>query len=113
MPRTTRSTFYQCVDPTNPQAAGVCDRGGEVRPLRDLMKEMVYAGNRLKWNGFLCCSVHIDKPNPQDRVVLLPPDPPTLPNPRPYIPMVPLLPVLTDENGNAITEDGFSDIYAP
>lgn len=53
------------VDPNHPEAAGICDRGGEVRKRRDLLPEMEWRGGRLVPNGFLVCRQHMDKPNPQ------------------------------------------------
>jgi hypothetical protein len=74
---------YGWINRNNPEAAGVCDRGGEIRKRSELMAEMMYAGNRLVPNGFLCCRFHIDKPNPQSRPYDLRPDPVPVVNPRP------------------------------
>lgn len=56
---------YSCVDPRHPEAAGVCDRGGEVQKRRDLYPETRWAGGRLMPTGFLSCLRHMDEPNPQ------------------------------------------------
>jgi hypothetical protein len=92
---------YSCVDPLDPRAAGVCDRGGEVRRRSELQREMRWAGNRLVPTGFLCCPEHLDMPHPQDRVVILGPDPVPVRDPRPMPPASPALPAdtLTDDHG--------------
>lgn len=82
-----RRSHYTCVDPQNPRAAGVCDRGGEVRPLTELKREMRWAGNRMVETGWLVCAHHMDAPHPQDRTLLLPADPKPVRNPRPFIDM--------------------------
>jgi hypothetical protein len=72
---------YGGVDPTNPEAAARCDRGGEVRRRSELKAEMIFAGGRLVPNGFLCCDQHIDRPFPQDALLVLPADPvPVIPS---------------------------------
>ena len=75
---------YSTVDRNHPEAAGVCDRGGEVQKLRDLMPEMRWSGGRLMPTGFLSCARHMDIPNPQfggQRTI--PRDPVPVRNPRP------------------------------
>lgn len=59
------------------RATGACQRCPRVvkRPER-LHKQMAYAGKRLVWTGFLVCERCLDVPNPQDQVVVTPPDPP-------------------------------------
>lgn len=77
---------YGKVDRNNPEAAGICDRGGEVRKYRELHKEMEWRGGRLVWNGFLVCRHHLDKPNPQiSGPNMLHEDPVPIRNPRPVI----------------------------
>lgn len=63
------------IDPDNPAALGKCDRGGEICMHKDLKPEMVWAGDRLVWNGFLVCDRHRDPPHPQSRKKVLGPDP--------------------------------------
>jgi hypothetical protein len=82
---------YGAVDPRSPEAAGVCDRGGEVVKRSELMPEMRWAGDRLVPTGFLCCARHIDRPNPQDRPLRLSADPVPVADPRPFIPFEPVL----------------------
>lgn len=79
----SRFSCYGVVDPTNPEAAGICDRGGEVRKRRELHEEMEYRGDQLVWNGFLVCDHHRDRPQPQDRPKRLPADPVPVRQPRP------------------------------
>ena len=75
---------YSCVNPRHPEAAGVCDRGGEVQKRRDLHPEMQWAGGRLVPTGFLSCLRHMDVPNPQfGGPRRLRPDPVPVRNPRP------------------------------
>lgn len=71
----SRHGRYGAVNRMDPRAAGVCDRGGEVRPLHMLLTEMRWAGNRLVPTGFRCCAQHIDPPHPQDRTLILRHDP--------------------------------------
>lgn len=79
----SRHGRYGAVNRMDPRAAGVCDRGGEVRPLHMLLTEMRWAGNRLVPTGFRCCAQHIDPPHPQDRTLVLRPDPVAVRDPRP------------------------------
>lgn len=76
---------YGRVNRMDPEAAAVCDRGGEVRKRSQLMVEMRWAGDRLVPTGFLCCSDHIDRPHPQDRTPPTYGDPQPVSNPRPDI----------------------------
>ena len=84
----SRFSCYGDVDPGNPEAAGICDRGGEVRKRHELKPEMEWRGNRLVANGFLVCLHHMDKPQPQDRPRILPADPVPVRNPRPDLDFV-------------------------
>ena len=79
------STKYPTVDRANPEAAGRCDRGGELRKRNELKKEMIYAGNRLVWNGMLVCDKHRDRAQDQDRTVILRADPVPIDLPRPVL----------------------------
>ena len=75
---------YVTVDPSNPQAAGVCDRCGFQFPLRELTWQMEWAGTHLYRTGALVCTTIncLDVPQPQLRTILLPPDPPPMVNSR-------------------------------
>ena len=98
---------YGAVSRRNPEAAGVCDRGGEVRKLRELKPEMMWAGNRLVPTGFLCCDQHRDPPHPQDRIPPVFADPQPIINPRPDMDAVPDMvgTVLTDDHGIILSDD--------
>jgi hypothetical protein len=87
MPLRSGATRYRKPDPGNPEAAARCDRGGEIVRRSELVEEMVWAGDRLVPNGLLVCARHLDKPNPQDRALRMPPDPVPVPRPRPPIDM--------------------------
>ena len=76
---------YGAVNRRDPQAAGVCDRGGEVRKLTELAWEMRWAGDKLVRTGFRCCAQHIDPPHPQDRTPPIVGDPKVVPDPRPEV----------------------------
>ncbi len=76
---------YRCVNPRDPEAAAVCDRGGEVVRRSDLSPEMRWAGGRLVPTGLLVCDRHRDTPNAQDRALHLGPDPVPVREPRPLI----------------------------
>lgn len=103
---------YGAVDPLNPEAAARCDRGGEIRKRSELQREMIWAGNRLVWNGCLVCAQHIDPPNPQDRIYHFQADPMPVKEPRPDIDApAPIEPVdgevlLTDDLLWITTDDG-------
>jgi hypothetical protein len=73
---------YMRVDRLSPEAAARCDRGGEIRRRSELIPEMRWSGNRLVPTGFLCCARHIDPPHPQDRIIVLGPDPQRVEQPR-------------------------------
>lgn len=73
---------YGAVDPRNPEAAGRCDRGGEIRKLRELKPEMAWRGAALRPTGFLVCAQHMDVPQPQDMPKVLRCDPVPVADPR-------------------------------
>lgn len=83
-----RHSRYGYVDRCNPQAAGVCDRGGETRPLHELKWEVHWAGDRLVRNGLRVCAQHMDRPNPRERLVRIRPET-TVRDPRPPEPLPP------------------------
>ena len=102
---------YSTVDRNHPEAAGVCDRGGEVQKLRDLMPEMRWSGGRLMPTGFLSCARHMDIPNPQfggQRTI--PRDPVSVRNPRPPDGATGPAPLLS--TGLLIYADGSPMLYA-
>jgi hypothetical protein len=71
------------VDPNHPEAFAVCDRCGFVYNIGNLKKQQEWRGNQLMWTGFLVCDPCLDVPFELNRPVVLPPDPPPVPNARP------------------------------
>ena len=70
------------VDPTNPEAAGMCDLCGRWFQLRTLRRQSVWVGNMIYTFNSLRCVECWDVPNEQLRTIILPPDPPPLLNSR-------------------------------
>lgn len=101
-----KSTRYPVVSRSNPEAAGVCDRGGEVVRHSQLRKEMVWRGKSLAWNGFMCCERHLDEPQPQDRTFILRADPVPIKNPRPYLPAVLIDSLVSDDVADGTVAGG-------
>lgn len=77
------SRHHPAVDPSNPEAWGVCDRCTKVMPYREMQKQMEYSGDSLIWIGLLVCAKHLDKPQPQNRTRRAIVDPIPIQNPRP------------------------------
>jgi hypothetical protein len=71
------------VNPEAPRAGAICDRCGLTYYHHELRSESRWAGEALKWTGFLVCATCLDKPQEQDRPRALPPDPIPIRNPRP------------------------------
>lgn len=63
------------VDPSHPEALGICDFTGFVHFRKDLIRQMEWRGNRLQWTGFMVGRDYLDQPNPQLRPPVLRPDP--------------------------------------
>lgn len=63
------------VDQDSPQALGICDKTGFVFKRIDLIRQMEWYGNQLKWTGFMVGKPYLDVPNEQLRPPILPPDP--------------------------------------
>jgi len=74
------------IDPMAPQALGICDKTGFVFHHKDLLRQMEWRGNALIWTGFLVGRPYVDKPNPQLRPSIVPPDPVPILWPRPQQP---------------------------
>lgn len=66
-----------------PRALAVCDLCGKVVNHDTLEWQQEWAGYRLMRTGFLRCEPCIDKPQPQLRTFILPPDPVPIKDPRP------------------------------
>ena len=85
----------------NPERTALCQRCGTLYSLADLIPQAQWAGQGLISTGFMFCSSCIDVPNPHDRTLILPPDPPpsfyALQNSFPM-----------DDTGNGITLDNTS-----
>lgn len=74
---------YARTRPSSPRAKGVCDDCGRWYQHSDLQKQLEYRGTALEWTGFLKCRECLDRPQPQLKPILLPPDPVPIMNPRP------------------------------
>lgn len=78
---------YVRVDSSSPSAAALCDRCGRQFNLRSLTWQYEWAGEKLYNTRALVCTQGdcLDVPQEQLRTIILPPDPPPLPNARvPY-----------------------------
>ncbi len=71
------------VDPTNPQAFGVCDRCRFLYNLVDLVFQHEWRGNRLINLWLRVCRRCLDIPHEFTRPAILPPDPLPVYQPRP------------------------------
>lgn len=78
-----RTGKYVSVKPYSRQAFGICDRTGYLFDRKDLVKQRVWAGDKLVWTGLWVGKPFLDIPNPQSRSPLLGPDPVPIPFPRP------------------------------
>lgn len=70
------------VDPSSPDALGICDYTGFVHKRSDLVKQMEWRGNAIVWTGFYVGRDYVDVPNEQLRPPILPPDPVPVQQPR-------------------------------
>ena len=71
------------IDPSNPEALGICDYTGFVHLRKDLVQQLQYRGNGLVWTGLYVGIDYADVPNEQERPPILPPDPVPVQFPRP------------------------------
>lgn len=110
-----RFSRYGAVNRRAPEAAAVCDRGGEVVKRSALIPEMRWAGQRLVPTGFLCCARHIDRPHPQDYGLVLQPDPVPVRQPRPMVDVMAVTPnpVLTNDYGLILYDDAGEPLTPP
>lgn len=67
----------------SPEAQGVCDRCNLNYSLRDLKWQYQWSGVKLQNLRSLVCNTCLDKPQPQLRTIVIPPDPVAVLNPRP------------------------------
>jgi hypothetical protein len=79
---------YVTVDPDNPRGVAICDHSRFVVNADDLVPQMEWYGDSLKWTGMLVAKRFLDEPNPQLRPPILAPDPIPMRNPRPMLPTV-------------------------
>lgn len=77
-----RPKSHYRVDASNPRARAVCDRCGQHWQLQDLIWQFEWTGPRLQNLRFLVCPPCLDKPQPQLKLIILPPDPVPVLNPR-------------------------------
>ena len=71
------------VDPHRPEAFAHCDKCYDLLNHVDLQWQFAYAGPVLVNTGLLVCDTCLDIPNPQNKLLVLPPDPVPIRNPRP------------------------------
>ena len=71
------------VNAYDPRAWGHCERCYDLVNHSELRWQMRYAGPVLVNTGKLVCTHCNDIPNPQERTIVLPPDPVPIRNPRP------------------------------
>ena len=64
------------IDPDNPARTALCQRCGTLYNLVNLRPQMQWAGLGLIDTGFRVCSSCLDVPNPNERTLIIPPDPP-------------------------------------
>lgn len=82
----------------NYRAQAECDRCGTWYPLDKLKKQFQWAGPSLMDTGYLVCPRCLDKPQDQNRVLILPPDPIPRQNARPSPDVTPPAPANTPGN---------------
>jgi hypothetical protein len=70
------------IDPSAPEAVGVCGRCGQLYSLRDLRYQPIYAGRNVLVTRLRVCDRCTDEPNPQLRTIRIPPDPWPVSDPR-------------------------------
>lgn len=70
------------VDPSNPRARAVCDRCGQHWQLSELLWQYQWTGPRLQNLRKFVCPPCLDKPQPNIKTFLYPPDPVPVLNPR-------------------------------
>ena len=76
-------------NPNNPRAFAVCDNCRFWYNHDRLKWQREWAGTQIINKGFLVCDQCLDRPNPQLKARLMPPDPVPIQNPRPEIGLYP------------------------
>lgn len=89
------------IDPSHPEAPGLCDRCGFYYTLSDLVYQYEWRGPQLASTGFRVCPSCLDKPFIFFKPILLGPDPLPVKDPRP-----PWWWAQQMTNGNLIFENG-------
>ena len=100
---------YFHVNPSDPKAAGRCDRGGEIRQRDELFPQMEWRGNRLSDTGLRVCAHHMDEPQQQSRPKPVKPDPRPVHDPRPDKRLVPIPGFVTAGGDRCVTEQYVTD----
>jgi hypothetical protein len=77
-------------NPEHPRAFAVCDNCRFWYNHNKLKWQREWQGTQIINKGFLVCEGCLDKPNPQLKARLMPPDPVPIANPRPEINIYPL-----------------------
>jgi hypothetical protein len=94
------------VNPTAPEAQGVCDRCGLWYSMRDLVPQYQWQGLQLQNIGILVCTATcLDVPQIQLKTIILPPDPMPLQVTRPEAYHVNVPSFITTESLNTITAE--------
>lgn len=70
------------INPSHPEALGMCDHTQFVHMRKDLVRQMEYRGEDLVWTGLYVGRQYVDVPNDQLRPPLLAPDPVPVLEPR-------------------------------
>lgn len=70
------------INPTGPSALGICDRCGILYNLRELRWQFEWCGTTMQNLHLRVCSQCWDVPQQQLRTIILPPDPPSVRDPR-------------------------------
>ena len=96
------------VSARRPQALAICQRCQFTYNLVDLRPVVQWAGVKLQTYDILVCRSCWDVPQENIRVIIIPPDPVPVLNPRPerYSEMVPSFITLEDGSAALTTEDG-------
>lgn len=98
------------VDPASPRAFGICDRCGFLHNHADLKWQYEWVGTQLQNLRILVCDTCLDDPQPQLRVIVLPPDPTPIMNARPEPYMLDEVDYLSTQLSETIEAEDGDDI---